>query len=176
MTKPILENNSIRLRALEPNDIELLMHWENDSSLWEFGDTIAPISRIQIANFLKSYDGDIFTSKQVRFIIEEQASKTPTGTIDMFDFDFFNSRVAIGILVEKEYRKCGYARQALELTVNYAESFLGIHQCYAIVSESNTPSIELFTSCGFTHESTFKQWLRVGTEWHDALLMQHIGK
>ena len=38
----ILENDEIKLRALEPEDISLLYVWENDTKLWEVGSTIAP--------------------------------------------------------------------------------------------------------------------------------------
>ena len=40
-----LENDTIRLRALEPEDLDLLYAWENDTSLWEFGSTLVPYSR-----------------------------------------------------------------------------------------------------------------------------------
>ena len=40
-----LSDEQIRLRALEPEDLEVLYRWENDSSLWEVGNTLAPFSR-----------------------------------------------------------------------------------------------------------------------------------
>lgn len=171
---PTLQNDNLRLRALEPADIDILMKWENDTSLWEYGDTITPYSRYQLANFLKNYDGDIFSSKQLRLIIEEQTTHTIVGTIDLFDFDFFNSRVAVGILIEKEYRQRGYAAQALSITVEYVEQFLGIHQCYAIIPEYNTASVSLFTSCGFKSSGKLCHWFHRNDTWHDALLLQHI--
>lgn len=170
----ILENDSLRLRAPEPYDIDILMKWENDTSLWDYGDTLTPYSRHQIANFIKNYDGDIFSSKQLRFIIEEHISQNVVGTIDLYDFDFFNSRVAVGILIEKNYRQLGYATQALSLTVKYAEEFLGIHQCYAIIPEFNTASINLFESCNFKSSGKLYHWFMRNKSWHDALIMQHI--
>ena len=38
----------VRLRALEPEDLDILYRYENDSSLWEVGTTIAPFSRKQL--------------------------------------------------------------------------------------------------------------------------------
>lgn len=35
----LLENERIVLRALEPEDLEVLFRWENDASLWELGST-----------------------------------------------------------------------------------------------------------------------------------------
>ena len=37
----LLENERVCLRALEPEDLELLYRWENDSELWEVGNTLA---------------------------------------------------------------------------------------------------------------------------------------
>ena len=31
----LLSNDRVRLRALEPEDLELLYRWENDPELWE---------------------------------------------------------------------------------------------------------------------------------------------
>ena len=40
-----LENETIRLRALEPEDLELLYRWENNPELWSLGNTMSPYSR-----------------------------------------------------------------------------------------------------------------------------------
>ena len=41
----ILETTDIRLRALEPEDIDLLYTWENNTDVWIISSTIAPFSR-----------------------------------------------------------------------------------------------------------------------------------
>ena len=40
-----LTGKKIALRAIEPEDLDDLYRWENDSSLWIYGCTIAPFSR-----------------------------------------------------------------------------------------------------------------------------------
>ena len=42
----------VRLRALEPEDLDILYRYENDSSLWEVGTTIAPFSRKQLYDYI----------------------------------------------------------------------------------------------------------------------------
>ena len=37
-----LENEIIRLRALEPEDLEPLYRWENNPDLWSLGNTMSP--------------------------------------------------------------------------------------------------------------------------------------
>ena len=38
----MLSDNFIRLRALEIEDLDMLYLWENDTSLWHYGNNIAP--------------------------------------------------------------------------------------------------------------------------------------
>ncbi|MDP4226269.1 MAG: GNAT family N-acetyltransferase, partial [Bacteroidota bacterium] len=40
-----LENKIVRLRALEPSDVEILYNWENDTSVWQISGTLSPFSK-----------------------------------------------------------------------------------------------------------------------------------
>lgn len=48
----LLSNDRVRLRALEPEDLELLYRWENDPELWEVGNTLAPYSRYILKEYI----------------------------------------------------------------------------------------------------------------------------
>ena len=94
----LLTDGQIRLRALEPQDIDITLEWENDSTLWHLGDTRAPFSRRQIEEYIMTYDGDIFSAGQLRLMIVDNNDR-PLGAIDMYNFDPIYRLVAIGILV-----------------------------------------------------------------------------
>ena len=47
-----LSNDKVLLRALEPEDVELLYGWENDSDLWQVSNTIAPYSKYVLTQFI----------------------------------------------------------------------------------------------------------------------------
>ena len=57
----LLESAIIRLRAPEPEDLELLYKWENDTSLWLAGNTRAPYSRFQLKQYIAGTS--LFTGK-----------------------------------------------------------------------------------------------------------------
>ena len=38
----LLSNETVSLRAPEPEDLELLYHWENNPEWWGLGNTLAP--------------------------------------------------------------------------------------------------------------------------------------
>mgnify|MGYP006309172521 FL=1 len=116
----VLVNRQISLRALEPEDLEILYRWENDTGLWHLSNTLVPYSRYLLKEYLEHSRKDIFELKQLRLIIELNEDKRPVGAIDLFDFDPFHRRAGIGILIaEKSDRKKGYAREALETLKEY---------------------------------------------------------
>ena len=93
-----IHDDILMLRALEPTDLDVLYQWENDAELWHTSATITPFSRKQLWDYIENYDGDIFRTRQLRFIIVEISTNQPIGTIDLYDFDPVNSRANVGIL------------------------------------------------------------------------------
>lgn len=71
--KELLEDKELCLRALEPEDLPLLYKWENDTSLWEAGSSIAPFSRKILWDYIESYSPDIYAARQLRLMIVEKA-------------------------------------------------------------------------------------------------------
>lgn len=169
-----LENESIKLRALEPEDIDLLYDWENDLSIWELSNTYEPISKYILAKYIKESQRDIYESKQIRLIIETIEGNA-VGAIDLFDFDPFHSRAGIGILIHNDSdRKLGYASDSITLLSLYAKENLGLHQLFANISVSNDASIRLFEKAGFSLCATKKEWRRKRDNWEDELMFQKI--
>jgi diamine N-acetyltransferase len=162
----------IKLRALEPDDIDLLFTVENDQSLWWVGNTNVPYSRQFLSNYILSTTGDIYTDKQVRIVIEKDS--TPVGLIDLSNFDPKNMRAEIGIIIMKEYQNKGIAKEAIRLIEDYAANVLRIHQLYAIIPETNTPSLNLFSKCLFSHRSTLIDWVTEGKTYKNAYIVQKI--
>lgn len=76
----------VRLRALEPEDLDILYRYENDSSLWEVGTTIAPFSRKQLYDYIAGYSNDIYAERQLRLMVDDAATGETVGTVDITDF------------------------------------------------------------------------------------------
>jgi len=169
-----LEFGKVRFRALEPDDIDLLYEWENDSEIWEVSNTYEPFSKYILAKYIKESQRDIYESKQVRMIIETLESRA-IGAIDLFDFDPFHFRAGVGILIHDEKdRKLGYANDSLQLLCAYASTHLRLHQLFANISADNAASIKLFEHNGFELSGTKKDWRRTKDGWKDELMFQKI--
>jgi len=171
-----LKNDKILLRALEPEDLEAIYNWENDPTLWSVSSTLTPYSRYQLKKYIAdSTCHDFYETKQLRLIIEKRRSHQRTGLADLFDFDPFNSRAALGILVDASSRKKGVALSAMNLLIEYAFKFLKLHQVYAHISADNKASIALFKSLGFKQSGILSEWVTSSnSRYEDVLIFQMI--
>lgn len=170
----LLQNNVLQLRALEPEDLEVLYKWENDTDVWKFGSAMSPYSKYILKQYIADAETDIFQSKQLRFMITLLHNQNTIGTIDLYDFDALNSRCGVGIYIDSTYRKEGFAKQALSLLENYGFNFLKINQLYAIIPESNKASLQLFQSSGFSNSGVLQQWISYNNMYEDAIFTQKI--
>lgn len=174
MMKKYLSNDLITLRAIEPEDIELLYAWENDPDIWEVSHTLVPFSKYILALYIKNSDKDIFESKQLRLMIDT-ADRRTVGAIDLFDFDPYHSRVGIGLLIcNHEDRAKGYGSSALELLITYCFHKLKLHQLFANIEDGNKISLQVFEKHGFKIYGTRKDWLNTDTGWKDEVMLQLI--
>ena len=169
-----LENDKIILRALEPEDLDVLFRWENDSELWAYGTTLAPYSKFALREYISEARNDIFQSRQLRLMIVLKENANAIGTIDLYDFDPVNLRAGVGILLDSECRGKGFGSQVLNLIQDYAFNFLHLRQLYAHVPENNTASMKLFANCGYTKSGSLKQWLKCSDHFEDVNVMQLI--
>ncbi len=102
----LLRNSQILLRAVEPEDLDILYKWENSTALWIHGNTLAPYSKLVLRQYINdTLSMDIFQSKQLRLMIELTDKGTTVGTVDLYEVDAFHRRAGIGILVDENYRR-----------------------------------------------------------------------
>lgn len=170
----MLDGEHIKLRALEPSDLDFLYELENNTKIWEISGTIAPYSKQVLKLYLKNAHRDIFEVKQLRLAIVDLKDSL-IGLIDLFDFDPKNRRAGLGIVISnKADRNKGYGSEAINLLCDYAFKTLGVHQIYANVGEHNTNSIELFKKLNFRLAGVKKDWILFQGEFKNELLFQRI--
>jgi len=172
----MLEGKNLILRALEPSDVDLLYEWENNEKLWYLSNTITPFSRFILEQYILNSHQDIYTTKQLRLMIDkkESAQNETIGSIDLFDFDPSNKRAGIGILINDNEQNKGYASEALELLISYCFSTLQLHQIYCNISADNQVSLQLFKKHNFNSVGLKKEWIFVKGRWVDEYIFQLI--
>tara|TARA_B110000305_G_scaffold209541_1_gene242541 strand:- start:8 stop:526 length:519 start_codon:yes stop_codon:yes gene_type:complete len=170
----MLKGEQIYLRTLEPADADIILKWENNSDNWRVSNTLVPFSRKLIEDYVNSAQ-DIYSIKQLRFIICLVENDKEIGTIDLFDFDPYHQKVGLGILIaELEDRRNGYAKEAVLLIKEYCFNHLNLHQVYCNILSENISSVDLFEKSGFTICGTKKEWVKSNDGWEDEILLQSI--
>jgi diamine N-acetyltransferase len=165
----------ISLRALEPEDLELLYEWENNLSNWIISNTVAPFSKYTLKRYLENSHKNIYETGQLRLMIDHIPDSTTIGTIDIFDFDTFHKRAGLGILIAKEeFRRKGYASMSLKCLVDYCFSTLQLHQVYCNILANNCESMDLFKKIGFVQAGIKKDWIKTSDGYIDEYFFQLI--
>jgi diamine N-acetyltransferase len=165
----------INLRALEPEDLELLYEWENNESYWIISNTVVPFSRYTLKRYLENSHKNIYETGQLRLMIELTDGRKPIGAIDIFDFDPFHKRAGLGILIADENeRKKGYATMALRGLIKYCFETLQLHQLYCNILANNIESIDLFTKIGFVQIGIKKDWIKTSDGYLDEHMFQMV--
>lgn len=176
MIHTYLTNERLFLRAAEPEDLDIMYQMENDPESWDVSCFTVPYSRYVLRQYIEASQCDLFADKQLRLMLVQRADNKTVGTIDLTDFVPMHGRAGVGIAVKKEYRREGFARQALEMLISYSFDFLHLRQLYAYISIKNEASKKLFIACGFEQSGVLKDWLRLKNGYEDAYFMQCINK
>jgi diamine N-acetyltransferase len=143
----MLVSAEIKLRTLKDADLDFLFSLENDKSLWAVSGTTEPFSLVQLANYITHAKQDIAIAEQFRFVIDWQGKAI--GCIDLYEYNFKKQNAGVGIVILKEYRRKGFAKQSLALLIKYAWEKLHLKQLHTGIFSDNKASLALFQSVGF---------------------------
>ena len=168
-----LLGENLRLRAPEPEDLELLYKMENDTTLWSVGNSTLPYSRYTLRNYIEQTSNDLYAERQARFVIELRDGST-AGMIDIADYSPFDARAEVCIGLLGEYRGAGIAHEALTLLCDYAFGFLNLNQLYAYIPKKHEKSKKLFEKANFLETATLKEWKRDGENFIDISFYQRL--
>ena len=168
-----IEGNLCRLRALEPEDLDAMYGWENDTDSWRVSGTVAPFSRHVLSRLIDEQQFDIYATRQMRLVIES-LDGSAVGAVDMFEFDPQNLRAGVGIIVAPPYRKQGFALDALQTLERYVRDVLRMHQLWCSVGADNEASLALFKKAGYAECGRRKEWILTPNGATDEVLMQKL--
>ena len=169
-----LEDEKLLLRPLEPEDLDLLYQWENDTTLWQYGDTLTPLSRYTLKDYIQASQQGLIITRELHLIIQDKAANDPVGIIELNDYDHIHQRAAIGMLIHPDHQRRGYGARSLALLEEYAFNKLHLNQLYAFINATNAASISLFTKSRYTISGRIEQWTRSESGWDDTVIFQRI--
>lgn len=163
----------VRLRALEPEDLDLLYTIENDKDIWDVSETNTPMSKFVLRQYLAAQPQEALQAGEIRLVVEDVANSRPVGLIDLTDISILNRRAEIGIALLKEERGKGYGREALRLMEAYARKNLRLRFLFCKISAEHNPnSKSLFESSGYKEIAVLPEWHYYEGKYEDLILYQ----
>ena len=118
--------SDITLRAMEPEDLELIYRIENDPTFWKYGSSTVPYSHWTLRRYIESSANDLFADEQVRLVVQgknTQGERTSIGLSDLVNFCPRHHRAEISLAILPEYQGMHVGEQVVHL-LNLTQSGL----------------------------------------------------
>ena len=171
MMEPLLSDGTVRLRAIEPEDLDLIYELENDTTLWDVSSENIPHSLYAIKQYITDSKLDIFADLQLRLVAEDSLGHS-IGFADICDLSARHSRAEVGLVIKKEYRGKGFASKILQLLEKYSFAMLSLHSVYAYIGKTNIASQKLFLNNDYKIVGCLADWIKHNGEYEDVLILQ----
>jgi diamine N-acetyltransferase len=168
----MFRGENIYFRHVSPNDLNLILNWENDHENWKVSSISKPYTKNQITEFV-NLPQDIFLNNQLRLVICMSSTNEVIGNVDLFDFENEHHRVGIGILIDPAFREKGLASESITLILEYCKLILNVKNVFCNILTDNKRSKYLFESNGFEQVGFKKEWHLYNGKWYDEYLYQN---
>lgn len=142
------------MRRVEQRDFETLFKWKNDEEVIRYsregkGKTLE--------EFTIWFQEKISNENMHMFILENE-----NGQIGQINFQIVNGESVLNYSVDKEFRNKGFGK----ILVKYIEEFIydnleEVKKIVAYINTSNTSSIKIFESLGYTREIDGKHFVKL---------------
>ncbi len=163
-----LVSERLVLRDMTEADVPFYYEWYWESNPQTM--TCRPIKRKPIEEVI-AHMKEHFEKRDVTFLaIRRRDDDTLLGRLTLFDLNESNRCIEIGYMVGPPFRRMGYAREALILTLGHIFGPLELNRVVAQTGSFNDASIALLESLGFQREGRLRQHHVWNGALHDDLL------
>ena len=164
-----LHGKNVVLRPMRREDAEEIVRWRNAPDVHAQMFAADPPT---MEGHMRWFDSLQKRDDKVEFVIVENSSGRPIGTIGLSNIDRVNHRAEYGILIgEADARGKGLAREASQLILKYAFEMLRLHRVYLHVFKENEPAIRLYRGLDFEQEGIMRQHALKDGKYRDVVVM-----
>lgn len=168
-TFPVLDSERLRLRELQPQDVNaLLNHFGNPEVVRFIG--MQPIKTIEQANEWLRWMGGFFAARDgLRWgIVLRDEPETFIGSAGLHSWNREANYAEIGVDIAQPYWGHGYATEALLRLLEFGWQHMKLNRVEADVVKGNVASMRMLTRLGFRQEGVLRQRLRKGGKYYDV--------
>ena len=140
-----MRNPDLTLRKVRIDDCSMIWEWANDPVARSFSFSSEPIPWARHAAWFE----DKLKDTRCSFYIVLDRSGTSVGQIR---YEINGEEAVVSVSIDRNYRKRGYGRQALKLSVEEIFSNTSLESIHAYMRPGNKSSLEAFVASGFEFE------------------------
>lgn len=171
-----LTSDRLHLRRCEREDASLIYTLENDPSLAHSNTLIEPLARFQARQIVSAGKSELLANGFLLLVAERFANDSTApneciGVVQLYNFDIFNRRAALGIVLKQPFQGLGYGSQLIQMLLGYAFDTLSLHQLYAEIYPSNKPAMACFKKQGFRLVATLPDWYKIEDHYEDLNIL-----
>jgi RimJ/RimL family protein N-acetyltransferase len=168
---PTLSAVRIRLRCLEPGDVDALFALFGDPEVARYWSAPAMTERAQAEALLADIESSFTCGDLFQWGIVRQDDDAVIGTCTLARISSAHRRAEIGFALARAHWGRGYAGEAVERAVRHAFDDLALHRIEADVDPRNARSIAVLQRLGFTREGLLRERWHVAGEIADSLFL-----
>lgn len=168
----MLNGKTISLKPIDSIDIDTIMVWRNNlevkSGIMSHPFPVTKEMEVEWYNkVISSKESNI-----VYFKIVLNKGNICIGYVLLNNVNYINSNAYLGIVIGDEInRGKGYAKETMELLLDYAFNYLNLNKILLEVNEENTPAVKLYKRLGFAIEGNLKENYFSKGKYHNILIM-----
>lgn len=162
------QGNKVKLRAVEPKDFNWSQDYDSEADRTTSG-RIYP--NLSLEKMKEKFEKNIVGFPQddtFEWTIEDIAGNN-VGSIITTMCDSRTGTFRYGINIYREFRRKGYAKEAIHLVLKYYFRELRYQKVNAIVYSFNKPSIGLHRALGFKQEGSIRRVIYTNGSYHDQI-------
>ncbi len=165
------QGDKIRLRAFAIDDAGPRFASSLDSvSRQEFNVGIELPTTIELQKaFLAEYAGCKQVNNMIAFAVETREGEY-AGVLTMHSIDERHGKFSFGILIDRPYRRRGYAEDAIRIILKYGFTERRFQKCNSACASENSASIQLHQKLGFIQEGRLRREWFFNGDYQDELI------
>jgi RimJ/RimL family protein N-acetyltransferase len=163
----------VKLRALEMEDLDVILKYWNNLELRQYLSSQIPMSRNAERKWLeRSTTIDPWRDGKMTLTIEDKKTGEFLGTGGFFDISKQNRSAEFGIaIINPENFGKGYGTDATRVILWIAFHILGLNSVNLITLDINERGQRAFGKAGFKKAGVYRQAAFVKGEFHDHIIM-----
>lgn len=160
------------MRPLTLEDTDLLIGWRNQQRVLS---NFICQEKINREGHEKWFHKMIDTGEVIQFVICEKESDCPVGCVYLQNIEWEHKKAEEGVYIgEESALGKGYAKEAIQLMIQYGFQEKGLHKIIARVLSYNSASMRTHEAAGYTREAYLREDVCINGNYVDLVVFSLI--